>query len=128
MENTTVTQTTRTVSEVLDQLWQIADDFGHDFVYRRDAKKGCSYVDYGYPDVQLPGCIVGQWAHRFGGVSLITLSTNEGYFNSLRAEAFGLDIEGEAITLLNEVQFRQDNGRPWGEAIRSAVEHLELNQ
>ena len=135
MTKTTEDRPERDASEVLDDLWRIADVKGHDFVYMGiDGKgtdgEGCSYVvrdEQAHPIA--PGCIVGHWLHSHG-VSLPNMGANEGYYTSHLHDVYDnllpFKLSDKARRLLHSVQQQQDDRETWGDAIRIAAEHHGL--
>ena len=120
--------------DVLSELWAIADEVGHDYVYEEES---CSYVAH-REDVNEdgecvtaltgPGCIVGHWLHGHG-VSLGDLSENEGAFLAVWPQYKALvnfDLTQTAVSFLREVQRRQDRGVSWGRSIQEAAATLDL--
>jgi hypothetical protein len=105
-------------------------EFGEDYVYyvtpseSRCAGLSCKYVRNG-----APACLVGQVLAK-AGVPLDRLSlADTGYFGSgvpanellveLRQEGV-LACDSEVVSLLNEAQWRQDEGYTWGASVRAA--------
>lgn len=103
-------------------LKEIVAEKGEDFVYERiyDASKDdsvCRYVEAG-----APSCLVGNFLARLG-VSLEEMVGLEGKAASFVMEHLTPDVGPKTITLLNEAQYHQDAGKPWGYALDRAVDY-----
>lgn len=118
----------KTSLDVLSELWAIADEIGHDHVYKEE-EWGYSYVKGTYDPlsgagVVTPGCIVGHWLHR-NGVSISTLESNEGSIMNKWYETYShsvnFDMTKTAVEFLAHVQSVQDSEVPWGRAIRETA-------
>lgn len=87
-------------------------------VYKSPAGAGgsCFYVHGNEP-----GCIVGHALHRLG-VPLETLKEHES--DAARAPLNDLfpEVTEGAMDLVDSVQYLQDRGEPWGEAIKALDE------
>ena len=109
-----------------DALKKAVADKGEEFVYKRQPNPNAPVVMTCYyaEEIQdetgvhlIPGCLVGHAAYLLGGEETLgELHSQEG----LGAQsALGyLDLASvEARELLGDIQGRQDQGVPWGEAI-----------
>jgi hypothetical protein len=103
-------------------------EFGEDYVYSRGGSGSCNYVRNG-----APSCLVGQVLAK-AGVPLERLKrADEGHFDNgvpaddllveLRQEGV-LTCDSEVVSLLSEVQWRQDEGTSWGSVVRFARNYL----
>lgn len=99
-----------------------------DYVYRGNGAVGklgrCVYVRDGQPS-----CLIG---HALWGLGLIDATLeqrgsgqgdNTGDIHSL-ADTLNLDIDSDSLDWLSQAQYRQDVGRPWGEAVQLADEQF----
>lgn len=118
-----------TVAKVKELLAEAVALKGADYVYTTpDGLQGtpedqpvCLYV-HG----DQPGCIVGHALYS-AGISLARLREEErndaeGVLRNLRHD---LMYEEGVPSLLQDVQQAQDQGTPWGQAVRSAIAELE---
>lgn len=124
-----------TYDKALSTIREIVSEFGEDYVYER-VNDGCRYVSNG-----VPSCIVGHALVRWGvDPDLINswdadqrpMEVNgemtykqDGIYaanfawdalRGLRQDGH-LEITDEAIVFLDAVQWEQDHGTPWGEAM-----------
>ena len=117
-----------TLERTKQLLAEAVAEKGADYVYttpdgeqgNEDVSPNCFYV-HGFQ----PGCIVGHVLHK-AGVSLASLREEEsnnasGVLSSLRPD---LPYEPGVDVLLNEAQQAQDQGVPWGEAVRLALQEV----
>jgi hypothetical protein len=118
-----------TVTKVKDLLAEAVALKGADYVYTTpDGKQGS--VDYQptclYVHGSRPGCIVGHVLNK-AGVSLARLREEErnDASNVLRNLREDLAYEDGVSQLLQDAQGAQDEGVPWGEAVRQALASLD---
>lgn len=120
------TKKQKTTEDILNELWKIADEKGHGYVYHRPPG-GCSYVN---DNSSGPGCFIGHWLHGHG-VGLATLESNEGSIADKWYETYqhlvDFTLTQQAVMVLTEVQGFQDDGCPWGEAIQAACVVHDVN-
>jgi hypothetical protein len=137
-----------TYDKALSTIREIVSEFGEDYVYERVAS-GCRYVSNG-----APSCIVGHALIRWGvnpdlvnswdtDQALVEVNGEmtfrpDGKYASqfawdalrgLRRDGH-LEITDEAVAFLDAVQWEQDHGTPWGEALqigRDKFEDREFN-
>lgn len=84
---------------------------GPDYVYQRMTNgMGCLYFEQGQPS-----CIVGH-VLSYMGID----SAPEGQGASRALKSLGVRTDFKTTALLDGVQEKQDNGVPWGEALRRA--------
>lgn len=125
-----------TMERTKELLAEAVAERGWDYVYvtpdgvqlTPDSGINCFYVHHRNAEGPLPepvaGCIAGLVLHK-AGVSLETLAKHEsepadvalGY---LMEEAV-VHAEGGVPALLRNVQRRQDNGHPWGQAVANSL-------
>lgn len=105
---------------------EIIDEVGRDHVYHMEPGMGvCQYVRDGQPD-----CFVARILYRHG-VAVATLSLWEGGSAADMAQERVCNgtpalLAGDAARFLDDLQDKQDAGRPWGEAYDYAVQcHLK---
>lgn len=110
-----------TLSEAIEVIKAIADE-NPDFSFEGDNfPDGCSYNDNGQP-----ACIVGHWMVR-EGITLPDMNTSlnsaviSGRFMSNFLEAQNVRLNYDAKHFLQEVQFKQDGGETWGDAVEAAL-------
>lgn len=116
-----------TYPQALAEIEQIVAE-RPDYVYtnpnsnRSLASQVCRYV-HDLPDgTAEPGCLLGVWLHRFHGVTLNQLRTQEG--TSIRAALHhpaitaSIEVSPLAWAFLTELQIEQDKGLRWSEALR----------
>ena len=106
------------IDDVISAVREIAaEDPGH--VYSPPAGSTlCSYT-HEQPDGSLvPGCLFGAALHRLG-VPLETLHKHESLgIVPVLLRHLGIDISYTTRIKLEAVQREQDNGEPWGEAVK----------
>ena len=124
MSNSTITFPSP--DSIITTVREIADELP-DFVYTRGLlpNEGCRYEADGHGD-----CIIGRALERLGvpiehirwldtasqdgdGIAVFQI-WHQPFWNVPKTE------EGKSIFWLSEVQREQDNGAPWGEAVRRA--------
>ncbi len=98
-----------------------------DFVYTDqpgvDYDGTCHYL-YGNGDGDGRGCIVGQALLNLGITEERIKSFREDYADTFLPNVLGIDSPGEgseeytALKTIMHIQFAQDNGEPWGEAVK----------
>lgn len=121
-----------TIETVEKGLRALVDQYGENFVYdKHETECGsfeCTYVRDGQAD-----CIVGKFLVA-QGVPLERLAEADLAFHGaglpadcllseLRHEGC-ITISGESISALKEVQYQQDDGNPWGVAVRRALQNI----
>lgn len=124
----------KTANDVLHELWAIADEMGHNYVYPHP-RTGCSYVkeeqsdDPIFPAAMIgPGCFIGHWLYGHG-LTLATLRLNEGSISEKWDDfrpLLDFSITDQALQLLEEVQSLQDAGHRWGQALQMATAILGI--
>lgn len=104
---------------------------GEDFVYitpdtDEESAPKCLYVHEATGGLEC-GCIVGWVLHR-AGVPLELLRQYEGsHATDVLDRLWDINVLAaslEAASLLHAVQGSQDDGSPWGEAVREALEEV----
>lgn len=120
-----------TLEDVQSKVSAIIDAAGSDFVYKHrknpNGSTGCYYAYNGMPD-----CIVGRLLAELGvpvadmeeeGVETLerVFSDYIAKLYSVLSDQYDLDFTFEARHFLDELQFRQDQGDTWGEALVAAV-------
>jgi hypothetical protein len=118
---------TLTYDRAVELAREVVAEFGEDYLYPEDHKRGeierdgissCVYVHDGKPS-----CLVGQILHKHG-VSLEDLAANEFQGAWSVSERYaGADYHAKFF--LDVAQGKQDSGMSWGEAVRLAVEHVK---
>jgi hypothetical protein len=137
-----------TPQQVLEQLREIVGN-DRDFVYsapegqkaRTNAalaaagavvtypSEGTCFYVHDHPGLEpMPGCIAGQWLHRYGGVDLDRLRRQEGVTAALAAHRTLPELSDAARGVLTAAQRAQDDGHTWGEAVDQAEEILLCGQ
>jgi len=124
-----------TYADALAGLKVIVAEAGADFVY---SKRGagetydgrCVYVWDGEPD-----CIVGKYLAKVGvPIDRLRKADSMGFGEPARALLHDLehqgmiDIEPDAIRLLQETQYHQDQGRTWGHSLSTAEYTVNTQQ
>ncbi|RKN35962.1 hypothetical protein [Streptomyces hoynatensis] len=106
-----------TVTDVINAVLAVADE-GPDHVYEQQAGTDmCRYTHESLSGTLIPGCLIGTALHRLG-VPLERLERYEGEQVLPLLRALGIPVSYAAADPLREVQEAQDDGTPWGEAIR----------
>lgn len=131
---------TATTDEVVAETKAIAAERPNYVYVPPDGKVGettsCAYFhDDG------PGCIVGQWLARRGVTredlaAVVSPYSSSGETDDLNTEigATGLcnygviDVPKEALGFLITAQGQQDEGTPWGQAVKDAERRLDQNR
>lgn len=111
--------TTDSVVTVLSAIAQVAGDT----VYQPPGNgSACVYTD---PDTKAPSCIVGQViaAHGFDH-TLCTENRSPAYV----LPTFGVSGEGPIADLLGCVQYWQDRGLSWRDAVRRGFENNNIKE
>jgi len=91
-----------------------------DFVYAPPSTwQLCSYA-HETGDGLISGCIVGQWAHRFHGVSLDEMHRYEGKPADEVIPDLLWGVDHAALAFLCAVQHKQDEGQAWSVAFAYA--------
>lgn len=119
----TITYPKLNYDEAISLLQRAIEEKGADYIYplaatveaRRLGQVGkCkNYLDDG-----TPSCIVGHVFHYMGIHPEMYGQTDDAW-----AVAFdlGFELDERTLTLLRRVQYSQDDGAPWGEAVSNAV-------
>lgn len=113
-----------TLERAKELLAEAVAERGEDYVYpRSDSGPYCYYVHTPDMDASLtepaPGCIAGYVLHK-AGVPLETLRRFEG--KSVQYPIAQLvQTEPDVADLLRNVQSRQDERTPWGEAVQRTL-------
>lgn len=110
-----------TLARAKELAQEVVNEFGEDYVYPESHKRQfpnqdqatCVYVHEGKPS-----CLVGQILHRHG-VSLeeLALRENIGGFSVTEATT---ETEDYVSSFMSNMQWRQDEGWTWGEALAEA--------
>jgi hypothetical protein len=120
----TYAQKSMTVSEVLEIMGEVVDEFGSDFVYVKvvgtdDSGGRCLNWHGG-----CPSCLIGHVMHRWGmpetilaGFPNAGISTLVSLFVLHHADT---KIEPGTVDVMAEAQVGQDEGVPWGECLTRA--------
>lgn len=93
---------TRELNEHERATWYASDDM---------VEEGCLYFDNGQPS-----CIVGHVLSYMGYDN-----APEGAPAQIALTTLGIAMDDETRRLLTDVQRRQDNGIPWGEAVNKSL-------
>lgn len=86
-----------------------------DYIYQKTSNGSCKYIHHG-----APSCIIG---HALWNVGLINAHCD---FDKLDLSSFGYvirehwDLSDREIKWLEDVQYKQDRGTSWGNAVVSA--------
>lgn len=106
------------VNELLDEA--IAEK-GADYVYEDEngSRQDCKYVHHFPGEDPVPGCIAGNVLHR-AGVPLGEFNRVESLAVAPLLDLLGVRMPDEAVSLLAEIQGRQDKGWTWGLAVDAA--------
>lgn len=137
-----MTNITLTKIEVIDLLSDLVADYGEDYVYDQERLGGVGQLCV-YTDGEKPSCIVGHVLFRagtplnvlkaidFGGVvdedgelhtgSLADTNIWEDEVQSW-LNANGIVLSEAAMDILGRVQRMQDDGVPWGKAVKRVKE------
>jgi hypothetical protein len=114
-----------TADLLLDEVKKLAAEYP-DFVYIKvdepteEGYIGCSNLDGGDPKYpHLKGCIVGQAYHRLAGCPVPKDCSHDGV-TSLVERVIGPDEDPGTILTLSLIQDKQDEMRPWSEAVKAA--------
>ena len=121
----------------LSQAYQLAEqavkERGESFIYRpaqRQISAGMYTGNCAYFHDDGPGCIVGYMMHLMGfnlkqlrACAIDPGAVNGSSIGTVHAMV-GAHLTPEALSFLAVLQARQDDGWPWGEAFRNAVEHV----
>ncbi|WP_018565013.1 hypothetical protein [Streptomyces sp. PsTaAH-124] len=87
--------------------------------------RSCFYVHKNEDGTKSPGCIVGQVLHRLG-VPLKDFKRAEGLGSNFAMSMLGITGVGqETAGLLRKVQYYQDCGRSWSDALQRALKEME---
>lgn len=111
-----------TLEKAIELLDNAIAERGADHVYVPDvAGSSCFYV-HG----DKPGCIIGHVLHQFG-IPLSELKKVEGKRAALAVDELDIRTEKYLVSqFLDHVQRAQDNGSPWGDAVRYARQSLRV--
>lgn len=109
-----------TYAEVKADLESIVNDFGPDHVYAADPEGDGPAYFHG----DAPGCGVGHWFARRGYLAGHLEAVNEQTGANHAIGFLGIEMESKAIELLRYFQYYQDEGMPWGDALKSAVSNF----
>lgn len=115
------------ISLTYDRAVQLLNDAvkekGHDYVY--PSRGECVYIKDGKPS-----CIVGHVlvaaglpVIAFGGCSGEMRHNSAGIRHL--SKVLELDMDHDTVELLREVQWSQDNGTPWGQAVAQELAERE---
>lgn len=122
-----------TYDRVLELAREVVEEFGADYVYPESHKRlqwddesqgdrnplQCVYVHEG-----APSCIAGQILHRHG-VSIEDLAAEE--FDAAAPIAYKLANASQRVQdFLNELQNKQDRGKPWGESLEAGIKLINV--
>lgn len=121
-----------TLEETKRLLNEIVTEYGEDHVYTNPdgvvagppLNPGCLNVHVVGGEYK-PGCIVGTLFHK-AGVPLVDIPLSAGAYGTEGALRGGgiLAASGNSVVLLATVQRLQDQGVPWGRAVREAIEEV----
>lgn len=127
---------TLTREAVVATAKELVKEFGEDYVYPGADRGGCSYS--GDEDYGVPACVVGQIVKRLDPEMYTTLTlvehedtnvTKRTDFNHTHLEyppdwakdyqpTLDTGDDAELTRALRQAQAQQDNGAPWGEALK----------
>jgi len=121
-----------TLEEVQPRIATIVDAKGPDFIYQKRSTSGgpalgCFYAHEGKPD-----CIVGHLLVELGVPVEVLDPTSGKSVNDLASlrvseieyqlkRLYNITFTWDAMSFLDDLQYRQDMGQPWGEAYRLAA-------
>ncbi|RPJ30105.1 MAG: hypothetical protein EHM35_12890 [Planctomycetaceae bacterium] len=119
-----------TYQMIVDGLHQAVRERGADYVYR--TPPGAQVCLYWHPEAGEPGCIVGYVFHNLGVSKDYLILCNPSGAPQLIAWLVDWGVisfpnEAEKIlvsSLLTRVQSRQDEPKPWGDAVYGALEEV----
>lgn len=116
-----------TYEQTLDLLNEIVSSKGEEYVYPHsspDSEQTCRYYEREIVGTWSPSCLVG---HVFDRVldedtiaKVISLYNTAGIASTSMLSLVLPFFDDKSISLLNGVQVRQDDGRPWGESVKDA--------
>lgn len=111
-----------TLDRAKELAQEVVTEFGADYKYpiehKRDdgLKLSCVYVHDGKPS-----CLVGQILYRHG-VSLESLAQYE--FSGAGVMTYQVtEAENDAVAFLDVMQYYQDSGQTWGNALEAGLEY-----
>ena len=125
---------------------KIVGEVGHEYTYQRPVTShvACRYWHPSAPNLNAatveeieagaPGCIVGRVLHEVGMAPLAINSLDgRGAIGTChsRIEEHGLRLTPAAAQFLQQVQFKQDSGNTWAEAVaygKGYMDALDQNQ
>jgi hypothetical protein len=125
---------------------KIVGEVGHEYTYQRPVTShvACRYWHPSAPEVNAatseeiksgaPGCIVGRVLHEVGMAPLAINSLDgRGAIGTChsRTEEHGIRLTPAAAQFLQQVQFKQDSGNTWAEAVaygKGYMDALDQNQ
>lgn len=116
-----------TAETILRELYEIA-------IARREELGGVDYI-YSNPESGRPscryvhddqtGCIIGEWLHTRYGVSIEQLrdcdDSEDGAAEDIIPALMPNRFDDHAVLVAGRVQYRQDSGVPWVDAVRSTA-------
>ena len=103
-------------NEALSLLKAQIEKKGEDYIYEADDNGSCRY----FVDDE-PSCIVG---HVFHDLGIDSDFVEEFQVPKDAVDSEVLELSYEAAELLEAVQSKQDNGEPWGYALKAAVREV----
>lgn len=119
-----------TLERAKELLAVIVAEYGEDYAYEKPwPHTTCRYVHISADGELTPGCIVGVLLHKFGfeleRLHRVLLNPVFPYFHDLKIMEPEFTFEPQVRELLQDVQFRQDAGVAWSQAVREAIEEVE---
>jgi hypothetical protein len=113
-----------TMEEVEWALRDVVAEYGEEYIYVPPKDGLCRYLDKDPAGIK-PACLVGHVLVRLGAL-VSELACQEGRSaDALDYGRMGLSLSSEAINVLYMAQEVQDEGRPWGDALREALRVAE---
>lgn len=127
------------LADAIKAVDAIVAQVGHEYTYPRPRRSdvSCRYWHPSSPDMNAatseeieagaPGCIVGRVLHEAGMLALAINSLDgKGAIATCyrRTEDHGIRLTPAAVQFLQQVQFKQDAGKTWAEAVQYATGYM----
>lgn len=102
---------------------------GEGYVYQptMDSGGSCLYVHQDERGNDVPGCLIGLALNK-AGLPLDTLKAHNWVSIRTLSKSLPIEITSQALDVLTMAQMRQDQRRPWGEAVSRALEEKSYDQ
>jgi hypothetical protein len=121
-------------NDIKIRLEHIVEEAGEGFVYTQryregELDSGCEYAWQGKPD-----CVIGHLLVELGvpvedmGEGKVFDGNTIDYYGPKLDLDYSITFDSKAVDLMNIFQADQDNGIPWGEALRVGIRSVESSK